>query len=172
MKSLDFIPIAEITKAVNKQGDLSLAVTPGFADSFSELDIVFIDVFGGKRKFIVQNLEISNRGAVVKFLNFDSAEDVDFLIGKKVYITSRNSADDKEKILLSDLIGFSIFYCKKFFGLVSNVERYPGNDVISIKKEDGSEVLLPFVDEYFGDIDINKKTLELVKKVEYSDDED
>ena len=172
MKLLEFIPIAEITKAVNKQGDLSLAVNTGFADSFSELDVVFIDVFGDKRKFIIQNLGITSRGTVIKFLNFDSAEDIDFLIGKKIYIESENMADDKGKILLSDLIGFSIFYNNEFFGLVSNAERYPGNDVISIKKEDSSEILLPFVDEYFGEIDINEKTLELIKKVEFTDDED
>jgi 16S rRNA processing protein RimM len=171
VKSLEFIPIAEISSVVNKQGDLNLVVIPGFADSFSELDVVFIDVFGDRRKFIVENLEFSDKGALIKFSNFDSAEDVEFLLHKKVFVAKQVS-DDKEKILFSDLIGYNVFYCNEFFGLVSNVERYPGNDVISIKKKDGSEVLLPFVDEYFGNIDINKKRIELVKKVEFADDED
>lgn len=172
MKSVEFISIAEISKILNKQGDLGLIVFPGYTDSFSELDFVFIDVFGDKRKFIIENFESSGTNVLIKFANFNSADDVRFLCGKEIFIPKEVLDGITDKAFSdNDLIGCSVFFEKKFFGLVTDFERYPGNYVISIKNEKGNEILLPFVDEYFGNIDIDKKRIELIKTVEFTDDE-
>ena len=169
--SKDFFLIAEIKSVLNKEGYLGLTLYSDFPKRFYELRFVFVEVFGGKRKFFVEDFNLSDKGASVKFLNFDSDSDVKFLLRKKIFVDEENLAEKSEReYFIHDLIDCEVFSGNEFFGKMKNVEQYPGNDVFVIEKENGEEILIPFVEEFVKEIDIKKKKVFLKSGIEFDDD--
>jgi len=69
------------------------------------------------------------------------------------------------------LIECKVFYKDEFIGILKEVLSLPANDVYVIRREDGNEILIPAVKEYFNDVDTKNKTIGLNKLPEQLDDE-
>ena len=130
----------------------------GSADRFSDLDNLYIDVFGDKRMFFVEDFYISGDLPVVKLKNFDSINDAKFLTGKNVYLDQEFELAEDE-FLINDLLGAKIFYGKKFFGILKDVESYPGNDVLVIENDSGQEIMVPNVKDFVEKLDKKNKRI-------------
>ncbi len=160
MKPKDFFLVAQLKSTVNKEGFLNLKSFTDFSEVFLKLPFVFIEVFGDKRKFFIEDFYFSGDQPVVKFKNFDSIDDVDFLIGKKVFIDSSNlNKELEDKLFFRQLIGEKVFRGVEFFGILVNIESYPGNDVLVINTESNKEILIPAVKEFIARIDWKNKTI-------------
>lgn len=160
MKPEDFFLVAQLKSTVNKEGFLNLKSFTDFSERFLKLPFVFIEVFGDKRKFFIEDFYFSGDQPVVKFKNFDSIDDVDFLIGKKVFIDSSNlNKELEDKLLIRHLIGEKVFRGVEFFGNLVKIESYPGNDVLVINTADNKEILVPAVKEFITRIDSKKKII-------------
>lgn len=162
MNTREFFLIAEIKSTVNTEGYLRLSSISDFSERFSTLDFVFIDVFGDKRKFFVEGFYFSGKHPVIKFKNFDSIEDVEFLIDKKIFVDRENLAETGEnEFIVNDLIGADVYYGVEFFGKLKEIESYPGNDVFVVEKPDGNEILVPSVKEFIEQVDLENKRIYL-----------
>jgi len=170
----DFFLIGKIKSVANEDGFLNILPFSDSLDRFFDLDMVFIDVFGGMRKFFVEDVEIVEKSIALKFKNFSSREDTEFLVGKDLFISSQDSVNlDENSFFIHDLIGCEVFRNGLFFGLVIDVLNLPANDVIVVRKEDDEEILLPLIEDYVIDIDVaNKKILLCKGEEDLFDDED
>lgn len=172
MNTKEFFLIAEIKSTVNTEGYLRLSYISDFSERFSTLDFVFIDVFGDKRKFFVEDFYFSGKHSVVKFTNFNSIEEVEFLVGKQIFVDRENLAQTSDnEFIIDDLIGADVFYGVEFFGKLKDIEKYPGNDVFVVTKADGNDILIPSVNEFIEKIDIDKKVIYLNPGQDLSYDE-
>lgn len=162
MNAREFFTVAQIKASVSTRGYLNLKNYSDFSDGFLSLEYVFIDVFGDKRKFFVEDFYFSGEQPVIKFKNFDSVDNVQFLVGKEVFIDKENFVQpEPDEFLVNELIGAKVFKGDKFFGKLIDVENYPGNDVLVVEDADGKEILIPSVKEYVELIDKEKKELYL-----------
>lgn len=172
MDSIEYFLIAQISSTVNKAGYLNLKNYSDFSEGFLSLEFVFIDVFGDKRKFFIEDFYFSGEQAFIKFENFDSIEDVSFLVRKNVFIDKENFIkNDSDEFLVDDLIGAKVFRGDKFFGKLMNIENYPGNDVLSIEDENGEEFLVPAVKAFIERIDEKNKIIYLNPEMDLDYDE-
>jgi len=169
----DYFLIAKIISAYNFDGYLNLFSYSDFPERFAKLDTVFIDVFGDKRKFFVEEtLELQNNFAI-KFKNFDSEQDTDFLIGKKVFVLSGDEVKlDNDVYFIHDLVGSKVIRNNKFFGYVKEVFQTPANDVFVIENDKNKEILIPDIKDYILSFDQKNRILVLVPGEEsfYDDD--
>lgn len=162
MNAREFFTVAQIKASVSTRGYLNLKNYSDFSDGFLSLEYVFIDVFGDKRKFFVEDFYFSGEQPVIKFKNFDSVDNVQFLVGKEVFIDKENFVQlEPDEFLVNELIGAKVFKGDKFFGKLIDVENYPGNDVLIVEDAEGKEILIPSVKEYVELIDKEKKELYL-----------
>lgn len=160
MSSKEFFAFAVIKSSINTEGCLNLKNYSDFSGRFLNLKYVFIDVFGDKRKFFVEDFYFSGENPVIKFRNFDSVDDVKFLVGKEVFTDKKNFIEHESgEFLVNELIGAEVFKGNKFFGNLVDVENYPGNDVLVIQDADGNEVLIPSVKEFVESIDRKNKKI-------------
>jgi 16S rRNA processing protein RimM len=169
----DYIFIAEISSVVGSKGTVSLKTFSGSINRFANLEKVYIDVFGDYREFFIEEVSKHNNKVILKFCNFNSDQDVKFLIGEKIYadlgILSNLPENDFE---FSDLIGSEVFCKSKFFGYLKDVLCLPANDVYVIEDKNGKEVLIPVIEDYIDCFESVKKRLILKERCESIYDED
>lgn len=175
-KEENYFLIAEIKSVYDSAGFVKIKSYSDFEERFLKLKNVFIDVFGGMRKFIVDYAEFINSGIILKFVNFDSDEDVAFLAGKKLYVKSSDLvslSNEQDTYYIHDLVGCDVFRNDKFVGKITDVIKLPTNDVYVINTINSKEVLLPALKDYIQSVKIEEKKIILVPgETDIYDDED
>jgi len=158
-----FFLIAEIRAVHSSNGFVLIDSFSDFTERFFKLNSVFIELFGLKKEFVVENvIEVSGRIAL-KFKNFNSAGDVKILVGKKIFVDEKNSVKlAKDTYFVHDLIGSEVFRNSKLIGHVEDVLAYPANDVYLIKDVDQKKIMIPAVKDFIKSFEPGKKRLELV----------
>lgn len=170
----DFYLIAEIKSVYGNKGFVSVTSHTDFPDRFSKLNKVYIELFHDRKEFFVEEVKQKKSTLLIKFKNFNSDDDVEFLIGKKVFIEAEDVVPlSKDTFFIHDLIGSKVLRNGKYFGIIEDVLNLPANDIYVIKNLLDKEILIPAVKEFVLSFDVINKVLILQPggKI-YEDDED
>ena len=155
----DYFLIAVIRSISDQDGSVIINSHSDFPDHFFSLKKVFIDFFGQKKELVLEYVKYLNDSFVFKFLNFDSAEDVEFLLGKELYVDDENLYKlPNDAFYIHDLIGCEIYKESLFFGILIDVLKLPASDIYVIKKNN-NEIMIPAASKYFSKIDIKNKKI-------------
>ncbi|GAB4291497.1 MAG: ribosome maturation factor RimM [Ignavibacteriaceae bacterium] len=168
-----FYLIARIDSAFGNNGYFRIHSFSDFPERFLYLKKVFIDFWGDKKIFFVEDSKVINRSIVLKFKNFDNAEDLKELMGKEIYVDQSDVVILPENTyFIHDLIGSTIYSDGELIGKIEDVLNAPANDIYVVRKNDGSELLIPAVKEFIVSFDPGNKIL-IMKRggLTYEDDE-
>lgn len=158
----DFYLIAEIYDNFNSDGSVVIKSFSDFSDRFFELKSVFIDFFGKEKELKIESVNEIDGSLRLKFFGFNSIEDIQFLIGKKLYVKKDQLYNlPLDTYYIHDLIDSKVYIENLFFGKLVDVLNLPSNDVYVIIKNDGSEVLIPAVKKYILDFNLGEKKMYL-----------
>jgi len=158
----EYFLIAKVKSIFDELGSVIIASNSDFPERFLKLNKVLVDVFGDKREFIVEKVDLFEKDIIIKFKNFNSDDDVKFLIGKKIFVEAKDAVKlDDDTFYVHDLIGSQVLVNEKFFGHLNDVYCLPANDVYVISDENGNEILIPALKKYVEGFDSNKKILKL-----------
>ena len=158
----NFFLIARIVSVYGKDGFVKISSFSDFPDRFMSLKSAYLDFFGDKKEFIVEDVLRQNEIFALKFKNFNNAEDASVLIGKDVFVDSEGLIKlPKGYYFIHDLVGSKVCRNNKEFGVLKNVLSYPANDVYVIEDTEGKEVLIPAVKDFIEGFDSENKTLTL-----------
>jgi 16S rRNA processing protein RimM len=170
----DFYLVAEIKSVYGKRGFVTAVSHTDFPERFLKLKKVYIEIYGDKKILYVQETKKNRNNFLIKFKNFNSNSEVEFLIGKKIYIDSENVVPlSGEMFFVHDLIGSMVYRNEKIIGKIEDVLNLPANDVYVIRKLSNEEILIPAIKDYIAGFDPVNKIL-ILKPGEkiYEDDED
>ncbi len=142
-----------------------------FPDRFVVGLNVFIDVFGDRKLFIIEDV-INDKGKVyLKFQNFDSLDSIDFLINKKIFVKEEDLVKlEADTYFVHDLIGCKVYKDLKFFGYLKEVYSLPANDVYVVDDEKGEEILIPAIEKYVKSINIKDKRIDISGEFDFEDE--
>jgi len=166
-----------VAKIVSAEGDKGFLKIDSFSDSperFAKLKNVYIDFWGEKKLFSLQSVKRKKEDILIKFKNFDDKESVEVLIGREVFIDSKDVLKlPKGHYFIHDIIGSNVIRNGVEFGKLTDVYSLTSNDVYVIRKTNGEEILIPAIHEFIESIDTLNKVL-ILKSGEdfYEDDED
>lgn len=168
----DFFLIAEITALSGSSGFVKVRLYSNFPVQFNGLEKVFIDFWGSKKEFYIENIKQAGNSFKLKFNNFDDDRDAGVLLGRELFVAKKDLAKlEKNGLYLHDFIGCKVLKVGKQIGIVKEILALPANNVIVIKRDDEKEILIPLVLEFIEKFDPENKTLILKKEFDY-DDED
>ncbi len=169
----DFYLIARITSISGSEGFLNLQIITDFAEKLVNLKEVYIDFFGSKKKFLVEDLRQSKKSSQIKFERFNSSRELQILLGRDVFISGKNLTQLPEgSYFIHDLIDVEVHRDNRILGRIREVMNLPANDVFVIVDDEGNELLIPFVLDFIEQFDLKNKKLILKPGVgEYEDDE-
>lgn len=126
--------------------------------NFEQKDKIFKT--GNQLRIFNSDLEITSYRVhknydMVTFKGIETIEDVLMYKGEKVYI-DRDLYDIG--FIVSDLVGFEVYTEDKFIGKVDSIMESPKNYILVII-DNNKRHLVPYVDEFVKDIDIENKKL-------------
>jgi 16S rRNA processing protein RimM len=171
---LDYILIARIEQTFGKDGFVRLQSFSDFPGRFSDLKKVYIDFWGDKKTFYVEDVKDAKGKIIIKFKKFDSLRDSQTLIDREVFVDEKDALSLPDNhFFVHDLIGSEVVVEKVRIGTISEVIKGKANDVLVVLTDDKNEKLIPFVLNIIENFDAAKKRLILnISKDFLEDDED
>lgn len=171
---MEYFLIARIEQTFGKDGFVRLQSFSDFPGRFFDLKKVFIDFWGDKKTFYVEDVKDAKGKIIIKFKKFDCLRDTQVLIDREVYVDEQDAVSLPENhFFVHDLMGSEVFVKTERIGIVSDVIKGKGNDVLVILDDDKKEILVPFVLNFIEKFDAAKKTLILnISKDFLEEDED
>jgi len=158
----EYFLIAKIISVYSKNGFLKTNIYSEYPERFKFLKKVFIDFWGDKKLFFIEEIKEINNTFLFKFKNFDSIRETELLAGREIYVDDNSVIRLPENnYFLHDLVGCKVFINDKFAGIVKDALNTPANDVLVIEDEFGKELMLPFVLAYIESVDTDNKILKL-----------
>jgi 16S rRNA processing protein RimM len=171
---LDYYLVARVEQLYGKEGFVRLKLFSDFPERYLSLKEVFIDFWGDKKRFYVEDAKDVKGKIIIKFKNFNTPREINTLIGRDVYVSEDDVIDlPADHFFIHDLIGSEVFGGNERLGIITDVIKGKANDVLVISDEDGEEKMLPFVLNFIEKFDAASKKLILnISKEFFTDDED
>jgi 16S rRNA processing protein RimM len=156
-----YLVIGRIVKPHGLRGEVILTPLYNVEPVIPDIKNVVCYVNGKERRLQIVRARPHKGRFIVKFSGIDKIEDCQFLIDMDVYASAEFFEDDiKKKILLWQLKDLNIYSREgNKIGILSSVFETPAHPVIVVETVNGNEFLLPAVDNFIVDFDINKRAL-------------
>lgn len=168
----DFYLVAKIT-SISGNGYLKLNLITDFPEKLFQTETLYIDFFGKKKKFEVENLIRQKKAYLIKFFGFETERELQVLLGREIFITEKELAELPEgSYFIHELIDSEVFRSGEKIGRVKDVLNLPANDVYLIVDENGNEILIPAVPDFIISFDAEKKIMIIKDDAGIYDDED
>ena len=160
MKKEECFFLGIISKKHGYKGDINIKLDVNSSEKYKELDYLFIDLNGNLVPFFISSLRFKNNNfALVKFEDINDEDSANSLIGKSTYLPL--DLLEKDKRPLQALIHFQVI--DKNHGELGKVIAIQENNLQDLMVIDfkGTELLIPFVENYIESIDNKKKEIHL-----------
>jgi len=170
---LDYFLIARVDQLYGKDGFVRLKSYSDFPERYLNLKKVYIDFWGDKKIFYVEDVKDVKGKIIIKFKRFDSPRDSQVLIDRDVYVVEKDAVSLPENhFFMHDLIGSKVFAGKELIGTITDIIKAKANDVLVILTDDKREKLIPFVLNFIEKFDADRKKLVLNITKDFLEDED
>ena len=169
----EFYLVAKIVSAFGRDGFVKVSSFTDFPGHLLNLKKVYLNFFGDKKEFFIDEAKESKDGFLFKFRNFNNDKEIEILLGKEVFVDNTELIKlPQNYYFIHDLIGSRVLRNSVEIGKIKNVIAFPANDVYVIENEEGEEILIPAVHDYIESFNPEEKLLKLKPGEElYEDDE-
>ena len=160
MKKEECFFLGIISKKHGYKGDVNIKLEVNASEKYKELDYLFIDLNGNLVPFFISSLRFKNNNiALVKFEDINDEDSANSLIGKSTYLPLDLLEEDERP--LHALIHFQVI--DRNHGELGQVIAIQENNLQDLMVIDfkGTELLIPFVENYIESIDNKKKEIHL-----------
>lgn len=167
-----YLETAKIVATHGIRGEVRCQYFCDSAEFLCEFDELYLDKNGEKPVEIARAYPHKNV-VIMKLDGIDTVEDAQKLIGKTLYMNRDDVELDEGVYFIQDIIGLTVkdIDSGEVYGKISEVYQNGATDVYSIKKENGTELMFPYIDEVVKKIDIEAGEM-LIKPLEGLFDED
>lgn len=167
-----YLETAKIVATHGVRGEVRCQYFCDSAEFLCEFDELYLDKKGEKPVLITRAYPHKNV-VIMKIDGIDTVEDAQKLIGKTLYMNRDDVELDEDVYFIQDIIGLTVkdIDSGEVYGKISDVYQNGATDVYSIKKENGTELMFPYIDEVVKKIDIEAGEM-LIKPLEGLFDED
>lgn len=149
-----FLEIAKIVATQGIRGEVRCQYYCDTPEILCEFDTLYLNK--GKQPVEITRAYVHKNVVVLKIEGIDTIEDAQKYIGKILYM-DRNDVELPEDVyFIQDLIGLTVKNAEtgEVYGKLSDVYQNGATDVYSIKKENGTELMFPCIDEVVKKTDI------------------
>ncbi len=155
------LQVGVITQTHGIKGEVKVFPTTDDVNRFKKLKSVILD--NGKQRFAVEleGVKFFKQYAIIKFKGYDSINDIEKYKGAKLFVPRENAVKlKKDEYFIADLLGMQVVTeTGEAFGTLEDVIQTGANDVYVVKREDGSEALLPAIKECILKIDMEQNVV-------------
>lgn len=149
-----FLEIAKIVATQGVRGEVRCQYYCDSPEVLCEFDELYLDK--GARSVHVIRAYPHKNVVIMRIEGVDTVEKAQTLIGKMLYIDRSDAELDDNLYFIQDIIGLTVRDADtgEIYGKISEVYQNGAADVYSIKKENGTELMFPCIDEVVKKVDI------------------
>ncbi|MDO4847298.1 MAG: ribosome maturation factor RimM [Clostridiaceae bacterium] len=155
-----YLELGQIVSTHGVRGEMRFNPWCDSADFATKFNTLYFDA-EGKQSVAVQSARVHGNIVLLKLEGIDTMEKAQSLRQKVLYI-DRESADLPENTwFVEDLLGCRVVEdgTDTVYGSITDVQKYPANDVWTVKEPSGKDVLVPAIKDVVVSADIENKTV-------------
>lgn len=164
---MDKIYVAKLGKAVGLKGQQKLHIDSDFPEQFKKNTTLTTDK---NQELTIESYNSKND--TVKFVGIDTVEQAKKLTNRQLFVSKEDTRDmcklGKKQFFWFDIIGCDVIENDEILGKVDDVQRMPLSDYIQVvttkelqEKKFANIFLLPYLDQYVIDVNIENKTIKV-----------
>lgn len=157
------VVVGKIRTSHGVKGYLKVLSTSGEYDHYQDFKSVTLRKGKRSKSFEVENVIGKGPATLIKLKGIDSPEEGKLYAGYEILVDEELKAPCQNgEYYHTDLIDCNLIFNNEKLATVVSVMYGGPNDLLEVSKEsDESVVLVPFRDEFIGNVDIASKTIEL-----------
>lgn len=156
-----YLEVGKIVTTHGIKGEVKIKISSNNVHRFDVNSQLFMGE--QKEKIIINSSRMHKNMMLITFNNYNNINDVLKYIGLNIYCdTDLDNNEDDGTFYYDDLIDCKVLVNNKIIGVVIDVMEVPQGEILRIKLNDDQIKLVPFVDEFIGNVDINAKTIEVL----------
>ena len=158
---MEKIKIGKIVNAVGLKGEVKVY---NYSDS-SEIYEITPEIYVGKDLVEIENVRLQKNMVVLKLEGINDRNAAEAAKGKELFITEDDLPELEEgEYYVRDLIGMTVKEEDgNVLGKVNDVIQNTAQDVFDVTRENGKQLLIPRVDEFV--LDINLESGEIIVRL-------
>lgn len=152
-----YLRVGVIASTHGIRGEVKVYPTTDDLERFETLkDVVLLTQRKEQLPLTVEGVKFFKQFAILKFKGIDDINDIQKYKGCDLMVSRENAQPLAEnEYYIGDLIGMKVESDDgKSLGILSDVLQTGANDVYVVKRSDGSELLLPVIDDCILDVDV------------------
>lgn len=154
-----YLEIAKIVATQGIRGEVRCQYYCDYPEVLCEFDTLYLNK--GKTEVHITRAFPHKNVVVLKIEGVDSIEDAQKYIGKMLYLDRDDAELPEGSYFIQDIIGIVVKDADSgaVYGKITDVYQNGASDVYSIKQENGTELMFPYIDEVVKSIDIEGKEM-------------
>lgn len=155
--------IGKIVNTHGLKGEVKVKIETDFPERFDKGNKVFISLNGDYTPLIISQSRLHKGMQIVKFEGYESINQVEAWKTANLYIQdSQQSVLAEDEFYYHEIIGCDVYTLEEeWLGEVTNILTPGANDVWVVKKENGKELLIPYIDDVVKEINTEAKTIRI-----------
>jgi len=151
--------IGKIVNAVGLKGEVKVYNYSDYKERFEEIDTVFVE----DKKYTIMNARYMKDVAILKLEGVEDRNGAEALKDKDLYITEEMLRIlPEDTYYIKDLIGIKVMDSNgEYVGIISDVLKNSAQDLYEIELENKKKFLLPAVEEFVLNINMEEKTMKV-----------
>lgn len=160
---MEYLSLGKIIDSFGIDGTIKIYSTTQFGEKrYKAGSKVFLFNPQGKTRaeYTVISYRHSGFFDFVKLEGINNPETVKEMKGYEVHVIKDNKDLDKDSYFYSDLRGCKVIdESKKVLGNVKEVEEFPAQVTLRVKRDNKPDFFVPFIKEFIKEVDIDEKTI-------------
>lgn len=158
------VNIGRLTKAVGLKGEINVMTYAEDSENLYEGAQIHVDFKGKDQLMEITAIRYQKNRPVVKLNGVNDRNGAEELRNCEIYISEDDLVElDDGEIYIRDLIGLEVYdrFSEQTLGVVEDIISNPTQDLYCVKAEDGREILIPAVDAFEREIDLERGVIEV-----------
>lgn len=158
---MDYIKIGTIVNTFGLKGEVKILSCTDFEEERFEVgNTVYLEVEQDYVPFVVASYRNHKGNPLVSFKGYEDINLIEKYKGYDIYFNLDDIPALEDGYYFFELKGLKVYdEQKRYIGEVSEVEETGANNNLRVHKEDGNDCLIPFVDPFIVDVDLDEEKI-------------
>lgn len=157
-KEMEKIKVGKIVNAVGLKGEVKVY---NYSDS-SEIYEITPEMYVGSELLQIENVRLQKNMVILKLEGINDRNAAEAAKGRDIFITEDDLPELEEgEYYVRDLIGMTVEEDDNVLGKVTDVLQNTAQDVFEVERNNGKQLLIPRVDEFVLDIDLDTRKIKV-----------
>ena len=152
--------VGKIVNTHGIRGELKIVSDSDFIEErFQKGNVLFLNYGKEKCSFVIDSCRF-HKGCIL--LTFEGLHDINLVEkykGLDLFVEVDGSEDDDYYYF--ELEGCEVYYQDQLIGTVNEILETEAHEILRIKRENEKDGLIPYVDRFILDVDIEKKRIDI-----------